>query len=138
MKPRYDNPDDALDVMARTDEVLARYGLTKRPLLKRHSPLTAEDERYIEEPFYRQSPGFVYFIQAGEGGPIKIGYSSDPRVRAGDLQTAHHEQLRLLCTTPGDMALEAKLHKRFKRSRIRGEWFRPSWFLRQYIEALRA
>jgi hypothetical protein len=71
----------------------------------------------------------VYFIQAGRGGPIKIGKSrGDPRVRMRTLQTAHHEQLGLVGTItlsdPVDASLlEAELHRTFYRHRIRGEWF---------------
>jgi hypothetical protein len=134
---RWDNPDDGMEAMNREREVLARYGLERRPLLKRHCPITEEEERYIQEPFYRRAQGFVYFIQAGESGPIKIGFSSDPKMRFGALQTAHHETLRLVATMPGTESDEAKMHKRFKKSRIRGEWFRPSHYLMRLIRDLK-
>ena len=70
------------------------------------------------------APGFVYFIQAGKDGPIKIGYSDDPLARLEDLQTAHHEQLRLLMTIADNGTMEMQLHERFADLRIRGEWFR--------------
>jgi len=75
--------------------------------------------------------GFVYFIQAGEGGPIKIGWAVDPRARLNELQVGCPEPLRLLMTLAGDGGLEAQLHRRFARIRPRGEWFRgrswPAW-----------
>jgi hypothetical protein len=43
----------------------------------------------------------VYFIQAGVGGPIKIGEADSPEDRLRALQTAHHEQLTLLATVDG-------------------------------------
>jgi hypothetical protein len=70
------------------------------------------------------APGFVYFIQAGADGPIKIGYTADPFARLEELQTAHYEDLRLLMTIADNGTLEARLHERFAELRIRGEWFR--------------
>lgn len=68
----------------------------------------------------------IYFIQAGDGGPIKIGYTQgEAASRVRDLQTGNAELLRLLHSMPGDMDLEAELHRLFERYRIRGEWFHP-------------
>jgi T5orf172 domain len=69
-------------------------------------------------------PGFVYFIQAGRDGPIKIGYAHDPLTRLEGLQTAHHEELRLLMTVADNGTIEMQLHERFADLKIRGEWFR--------------
>lgn len=72
------------------------------------------------------APVWVYFIQAGEAGPIKIGRSrDDPRQRLSALQTAHYETLRLLGVLQSDPEGEARLHEQFANLRIRGEWFRP-------------
>jgi hypothetical protein len=68
----------------------------------------------------------VYFVQAGDAGPIKIGTTDDLRTRVAALQTAHYEELRLLGTTPGGPAIERAWHGRFGDDRLRGEWFRPS------------
>lgn len=68
----------------------------------------------------------VYFIQAGDGGPIKIGVGNDPVGRLANLQTGHHELLTLLATVPGDAEVEAELHEAFARHRLRGEWFDPA------------
>lgn len=132
-KAGFDDPSQAIERMKREREVLAQYGLRQRPLLKRDCPLTEDDEQYIAGSSECEVTGFIYFAQCGDDGPIKIGYSSDPTLRAGTLQTAHHEELRLLCTLPGDTEDEARLHRRFKRSRIRGEWFRPSPSLVQFV-----
>lgn len=70
-----------------------------------------------------QATGAVYFIQAGENGPIKIGYSNEPWGRLATLQTAHYEKLRLLGVTTGDVDSERALHKRFAPFRLEGEWF---------------
>lgn len=67
---------------------------------------------------------YVYFIQAGVEGPIKIGIAGDPDARLRNLQVAHHEELTLLAECPGGTELEADLHERFAEGCIRGEWFR--------------
>ena len=68
----------------------------------------------------------VYFIRAGEDGPVKIGHATDVLARLADLQVAHHAELKLAREIPGGLAEEAWLHRRFCSLRIRGEWFRFS------------
>lgn len=71
---------------------------------------------------------FVYFIQQGTDGPIKIGSSVDPQARLRALQTANPHPLRLLAKAPGDVRDERALHERFSEHRINGclEWFSPA------------
>lgn len=69
---------------------------------------------------------WVYFVQAGEDGPIKVGYSNHVEGRLASLQTAHHAPLRVLLKVPGGLALEAALHAALAPHRLRGEWFRPA------------
>lgn len=76
---------------------------------------------------------FVYFIQAGEGGPIKIGVASKWETRFSKLRADNHEEVRLVGFLDGDKQIEAGLHDRFAPDHIRGEWFRPSPALLAYI-----
>jgi Meiotically up-regulated gene 113 len=66
---------------------------------------------------------FVYFIQAGDHGPVKIGFSNKPDRRLPQLQTGNHRDLQLRHVIPGDKDTERELHERFADARIRGEWF---------------
>jgi hypothetical protein len=68
----------------------------------------------------------VYFIQAGEDGPIKIGCAVDVPRRLKVLQTGNVEVLRLLCDFEGGPEEERRLHRLFAGHHLRGEWFRPS------------
>lgn len=70
--------------------------------------------------------GVVYFVQAGPGGPIKVGWTQDVGRRLGELQTANAKKLVLLGTVPGTMETEASLHARFSHLRLEAEWFRNS------------
>lgn len=66
----------------------------------------------------------VYFVRAGDDGPIKIGVAIDAFDRVKDLQTAHWQQLNIVRTIPGDVMEEQRLHRYYKDKRIRGEWYR--------------
>lgn len=76
---------------------------------------------------------FVYFIQAGDDGPIKIGVAHDPEWRLQDLQIGSHQKLRLIGTVEGDKQLERAFHERLAHLRIRGEWFKPTSEIREVM-----
>lgn len=86
----------------------------------------------------REAPGtgYVYFIRSGDSGPIKIGHSINPDARIWGLQAATHLPLRVVTTIVGDKKLEKTLHRKFRRFRIRGEWFRPVPTLLTFIAAI--
>lgn len=65
----------------------------------------------------------VYFVQAGETGPIKIGWTENVDHRIDHLQLASPERLILRASLRGDRDLERKIHQYFSEHRIRGEWF---------------
>ena len=67
----------------------------------------------------------VYFIQEGESGPIKIGVANDTAKRLATLQTGNSSELRLIGDVMGGSILEAKLHTKFEKHHVRGEWFSP-------------
>jgi hypothetical protein len=80
---------------------------------------------------------FVYFIQAGQGGPIKIGTSRSPARRFYQLQTASAIQLAPLGLMKGGRNLERAIHAAIDEispsARLKGEWFRPLPGLLDYI-----
>lgn len=70
--------------------------------------------------------GFVYFMQAGEGGAVKIGFSAtsvERRIKGN--QVGCPQTITLLGVIEGNTALEKRFHKAFRRFAIRGEWFEP-------------
>lgn len=67
----------------------------------------------------------IYFVQAGDAGPIKIGYTGSLKRRLPHLQNGAHEPLKVLGVRQGDQSDEKALHRRFDAHRLRGEWFRP-------------
>jgi hypothetical protein len=71
-------------------------------------------------------PSYVYFVQQGRDGPIKIGIADDPDLRLGQLQCGNPRLLYIRATEPGGVRLERALHKQFAHARMQGEWFEPS------------
>jgi hypothetical protein len=81
----------------------------------------------------------VYFIQCGDGGPIKIGIAEDAEHRMAALQTGCPYKLRLLDTYRPyygfDARLfEAQLHALFAPHRMDGEWFHPVDEIADFID----
>ena len=92
-----------------------------------------DEEKIISDA--RLGTGDIYFIQFGDGGPIKIGITNSVERRLKNLQSASPIKLNLLGTIKnGGTQLEEKLHIRFNRSRINGEWFNPSKSLIKFIK----
>ena len=75
---------------------------------------------------------WTYFIQAAEGGPIKIGFTSqEPAKRLANLMTGSPVKLRIIALINSNV--ESALHARFHADRTHGEWFRASEALVAYI-----
>lgn len=85
-------------------------------------PFNAFPVRY-DGPRRTYPTGFVYAIQAGDGGPVKIGWTTDLRSRICDLQVANPEKLSVALSFPGTQADEMALQRRCRQHHIRGEWF---------------
>ncbi len=72
---------------------------------------------------------YVYVIQAGETGPVKIGMADNPASRVYELQTGSPVELTILVAErfpdrKRARRIEQRLHSQLSALRIRGEWFR--------------
>ena len=76
----------------------------------------------------------IYFIQAGNDGPIRIGYAAKVGHRIKMLQRRSPVPLRLLATIDGSVELEAYLHNRFWHLRQHGKWFKADQEILDFIE----
>lgn len=76
----------------------------------------------------------IYFIQVGDDGPIKIGFSFRADFRYDYLQTASPFPLALLGTMEGGLPEERALHQKFSKYRIRGEWFESDTVIIDFIK----
>ena len=69
---------------------------------------------------------FIYCVQQGDSGLIKIGRARNPESRLKSMQTGNAETLHLRAAAwlPGEM--EWVIHRELKPWRYRGEWFQPT------------
>jgi DNA-binding protein Fis len=78
----------------------------------------------------------IYFIQSGNGGSIKIGYSNnDIEGRISALQTGTPYKLKLIGVMRGELEDEKTIHSIFSEIHIAGEWYLPDDTLLKFIEA---
>lgn len=82
----------------------------------------------------------IYFVRSGKTGPIKIGISHNVCKRIAMMQTGNPNKLYLVTSIPIESrkqaeALEKWLHRKFKKQRIRGEWFRGNIRLPRILNA---
>lgn len=82
----------------------------------------------------------IYFVQAVDGGPVKIGYSADVPLRVRQLEAHYRKPLAILATMPGGREQEAEIHARFDHLRFKSsargrhpEQFRPAPDLMAFI-----
>lgn len=76
----------------------------------------------------------VYFIQAVNGGPIKIGIAVDVESRLETFQCGSPVPLRIVGVIRGaGISTEQRLHRRFAAHRLHGEWFEPAAALLDFI-----
>lgn len=68
---------------------------------------------------------YVYVIQMGHDGPLKIGVAISPQWRLRELQVGNPAELRIVTTFSGGFDLEQALHRKCAAHRMKGEWFHP-------------
>jgi len=110
-------------------------GKSKGKSLKPEDRLETSD--HISETEYdfifqndrRWTGQLLYFIQAGDSGPIKIGVStlSNMKLRMASIQTSNAEKINVLAVliVSNPQYLEENLHNYLSEHRMNGEWFRP-------------
>ncbi len=81
----------------------------------------------------------IYFIQSGESGAIKIGYTASEKTldnRVIAMQTGSAEPLNVIGTIDGTRSDEHDIYKKFHVYQIHGEWFIPDPILIKFIRNL--
>lgn len=78
----------------------------------------------------------VYFLRKGDTDHVKIGFSCRLNMRISGLRSSNSDKLHLLATVSGGREAEGRLHKRFARHRIKGEWYRLEGKLAEYVARL--
>ena len=77
----------------------------------------------------------VYFIQAVNGGPIKIGLAKDPQARLAKIQLMSPVKLKLLAVMEGEYPQEQAVHMHFGNIHSHGEWFYDTPELMSFISS---
>lgn len=78
----------------------------------------------------------IYFLCDPTNGRVKIGCSADPSRRMNDIRKHAKVFMVPLGIIDGNFAEEKKLHERFSRFAIGGEWFRFDSLALEEIKAI--
>lgn len=81
----------------------------------------------------RTTGSVVYFVTPIRSRRVKIGTSTDFPSRLKAIQATNHVPLSVLLLMPGDIGTEGQLHQRFRKYRVRGEWFTLSDEIKTFI-----
>lgn len=103
--------------------------ITSRAVLRKARRLSGASQRSTAR-------GRVYMIRSGYF--IKIGHSNDPIERLKSISTASPDDCELLFSIPGDIAMERALHREFKSSHYRREWFFLCGKLKEFVTELQS
>jgi len=76
----------------------------------------------------------IYFARADNS--VKIGFSRYVPTRMRTIKGSNHSELKLMAVIPGGRTREKRLHERFAKDRIRGEWFELTPELNSFISHL--
>lgn len=86
-----------------------------------------------------QRGGYVYFMRPiGMEGPVKIGYSKEPRLRLQSYNYVSPWPLEIAAQVPAEPALEYAFHARFIAQHTHHEWFAASAELSETIRQVAA
>ena len=105
-------------------------------------PINNEEELVFDEikalkSMANRPKNYVYFIKNESGKMVKIGYSKNPEKRLKMLERTLPMSLELVYFMPGSELREKRLHEKFSKYRIKGEWFIFSDEIKQYIEKVK-
>ncbi len=87
---------------------------------------------------YTQISGlWVYFFQSTGANMVKIGQTHNLQRRQNTIENSHGYSVKLLkAIRVPDESHEKAIHKKFKKIRLKGEWFKCTPELMEYIEGL--
>src|SRR5690348_10894187 len=87
---------------------------------------------------FPNTEGFIYVIgREDDIGPIKIGFSGEPKFRLKSFQVGSPHKLKIIGTMPAKFRVEAVMHTRLEAHRLHGEWFDRVPEVMETVEAIR-
>lgn len=82
---------------------------------------------------YYQANRKIYFVQCGDF--VKIGSADHVGSRLDSLTTGNPYPLKLLAAIWGSTTDERRLHRIFQSDRVKGEWFKFDFQIKEYLKA---
>lgn len=80
---------------------------------------------------------YVLAVGSSSSAPVKIGFTNGLiSARIKDLQTGSPYALRCIFSAPADRQDEHRIHLKFGKDRVQGEWFRRSGRLTKFLEVI--
>lgn len=76
----------------------------------------------------------VYLIEDVENKAYKIGYSANPHLRLSSLRGGTINTLLLINVIDGSTLSEKKIHTKFNKFKIKGEWFQKNEEIKIYFD----
>jgi hypothetical protein len=116
-------PDSLLKNPEQPPHIRARTHKSDEPVTQAKKMAAAAACEWGREPEHPDT--YIYFIQAEQGGPIKIGRAQDVPLRLSQLQIGNWLTLRTTRVVVAVKAEEYRLHELFAQFRMSGEWFQP-------------
>lgn len=119
---------------------ISRYAVSEEEAIAKLEELraiVAKDPNHFRKYRETRKKGdrSLYFVRAGEYGPIKIGMTTNVKDRVAAMQVGNHLTLNVLFAVPNiSFKTEWAVHARFKHCRIAGEWFEPCAELLTFID----
>ena len=89
-------------------------------------------EAFLDLVHRDRANGWVYFISDGIGS-VKVGKSRSPWRRLCTLRSGSAQELSLIGVIPGYSLVEFAAHKVLQPVHLRGEWFKDSELLRDFM-----
>jgi hypothetical protein len=79
----------------------------------------------------------VYIVRPGARNIVKIGHTGNIHKRIKEMQISSPERILLIATIEGGEREERQIHTRLRSERIRGEWFKLSKPVREFLQRLK-
>lgn len=88
----------------------------------------------IDDLVLTKEAGFVYFIRAAAMNRVRIGWTTDPGRRPGELVRSSPVMLEYAALLPGTQEDESWLQYKFRSANVHDDWFDLTPELNEYIE----
>ena len=111
------------DSVLKALETYDMYGFDDEWVHKENEKAIDKEFRKLGEIREKQPDTFIYLMKDEINGFIKIGRAKNPESRERTLQS-EKPTIKLIYKCKGFVSDETLLHKKYKKYRLRGEWFR--------------